>query len=134
LSKNATADIIFYGPVMFQLIGKQGCRETRKAERFLRERGVNFSFVDLDKRDLSPGELKSIMESIPPGGLIDRNSRQFDKRGLKYMDFDPAEEISADQKLIITPLLRIKNRAIAGFDETEYKKFLSLTSGPEGKK
>ena len=119
---------------IYQLIGKQGCRETRKAERFMRERGIDFSFVDLEKRDLSPGELKSIMESIPPDDLLDRNSRQFDKRGLKYMDFDPVEEISADQKLIITPLLRIKNRAIAGFDETEYKKFLSLNAGPEGKK
>jgi len=119
---------------MYQLIGRQNCRESRKAERYMRERGIDFSFVDLEKRELSPGELKNIMTSVSPEDLIDRNSRQFEKRGLKFLEFDPAEEISADQKLIITPILRIKNRAIAGFDETEYRNFLSLTASTEGKK
>ncbi len=119
---------------MYQLIGRQGCRETRKAERFMQERNIEFQFLDLDKRALSSGELRNIFDSIPPEDLIDRNTREFEKRGLKYMEFDPAEELVSDQKLIVTPVLRFKNRAIAGFDETAYKNFLLPPSTAENEK
>ncbi|MDX9801910.1 MAG: hypothetical protein RBT69_11315 [Spirochaetia bacterium] len=114
---------------MYQLIGRKSCRETKKAERFMKERNIDFQFVDLDKRELSAGELKSIFTAASPETLIDKDSKQFEKRGLKYMDFDPEEELLEDQKLIITPILRIKKKALARapgcrLDESALQNFL----------
>ena len=114
---------------MYQLIGRKSCSETRKTERFLKERKMDFQFVDLDKRDLSPGELNNIFNSVPPDSLIDKKSRHYSKRGLEFMDYDPAQEILEDQKLIITPILRIKNRVLtraagSALDESVLKNFL----------
>lgn len=117
---------------MIQLIGRLSCRETRKAERFFRERNIDFHFVDLEKRALSPGEFKKIAEAAGAENMIDRNSRQYVKRGLEYMDFDPAEEMMSDQKLIITPLIRIDRTVIAGFDQQKLETILSRSA--DGKK
>jgi arsenate reductase-like glutaredoxin family protein len=109
---------------MLQLIGRLSCKETRKAERFLKERKIGFHFVDLDKKELSPGELKSIFSSILPSDLINKNSKEFEKKGLKYMDFSPEEELLLNQKLLATPVIREKNRAILGCDEALLKSFI----------
>lgn len=114
---------------MYQLIGRGGCKETRKAERFFRERKISFQFVDLDKRDLSPGELENIFKSLDPEDIIDKKSRQFEKRGLAYMEYDPSEELLEDQKLIKTPLLRYMGKTLAGFDEKTYSGLLKAAGG-----
>ncbi|MCL2294519.1 MAG: hypothetical protein FWC36_06620 [Spirochaetes bacterium] len=110
---------------MLQLIGRPSCKETRKAERFFKERKIDFHYIDLDKKELSLGELKSIFNSIQPSDLINKSSKEYEKKGLKYMDFDPSEELLTNQKLLATPIIRQKNRAIFGFDETQLKNFLS---------
>ena len=107
-----------------QLIGRLSCKDTRKAERFLKERNIDFHFVDLDKKELSPGELKSIFNSIAAVDLINKNSKEFEKKGLEYMDFNPEEELLSNQKLISTPVIREKNKAILGFNEAQLKSFI----------
>lgn len=109
---------------MLQLIGRPSCKETRKSERFLKERNIDFHYVDLDKRELSEGELKSIFSSILPSDLINKNSKEFEKKGLKYMDFNPEEELLLNQKLLITPIIRDKNKAVLGYDEAMLKDFI----------
>ena len=109
---------------MLQLIGRPSCKDTRKAERFFKERNIDFHYVDLDKKELSPGELKSIFNSILPSDLINKNSKEFEKKGLQYMDFDPEEELLTNQKLLFTPIIREKNRAILGYDEAMLKNFI----------
>jgi arsenate reductase-like glutaredoxin family protein len=108
---------------MLQLIGRKACKNTRKAERFLKERRIEFRYIDLDKKELSSGELKSVFNAIDPEFLIDRNSKEFEKRGFKYMDFNIADELAQDQKLFVTPILREGGR-VSGYDELLYKKFL----------
>jgi len=109
---------------MLQLIGRPSCKETRKAERFLKERKIDFHYIDLDKKELSQGELKSIFNFISPSDLINKNSKEFEKKGFKYMDFDPEEELLSNQKLLVTPIIREKSRAIFGYDETLLKSFV----------
>ncbi len=106
---------------MLQLIGRQKCKNTKKAERFLKERKIDFHFIDLNKKELSAGELKNICKFIVPENLIDRDSSEYIKKGYKYMEYDAAEEILENQKLIKTPLLRTDFGAFAGFSDSEYR-------------
>ena len=81
------------GENMIQLIGRQKCRNTKKAERFLKERSIEFHFLDLNKKELSAGEFRNICRFIDPGDLMDRESAEYRKKGYEYMEFDVAEEI-----------------------------------------
>jgi arsenate reductase-like glutaredoxin family protein len=107
-----------------QLFGTRKCPETRKAERFLKERGVPYQFVDLAEKGISPGELRSLAAALGPGNLIDEGGPRYEARGLRHMDFDPEEEILRDPLLLREPVLRDGRKALAGFAPEEWKAML----------
>ena len=45
---------------VWQVFGTKKCQDTRKAQRFFKERGIRIQEVDLSERGMSPGELKSV--------------------------------------------------------------------------
>src|SRR5512142_1852035 len=48
-----------------QVFGTRKCPDTRKAERFLKERGVAYQFIDLADKGISPGELRAVAAATP---------------------------------------------------------------------
>ena len=50
-----------------QIFGTKKSSDTRKAERFFKERGIKFQFIDLKDKGLSKGEFNSVMQAI--GGV-----------------------------------------------------------------
>ena len=54
-----------------QIFGKSKCFETKKAERYFKERRVKFQYIDLNKYGISKGELNSVMRSGKLEELID---------------------------------------------------------------
>ncbi|HUX12662.1 MAG TPA: ArsC/Spx/MgsR family protein [Spirochaetia bacterium] len=100
-----------------QIIGSRKNPATRKCERFFRDRGINYQFVDLDQRGLSAGELSNIAQALGVDELIDPDSRSYANRGLAYMEFNPLEEILADPLLLRQPIVRDGKRAAVGYDE-----------------
>ena len=60
-----------------QIFGKNKCSETKKAERFFKERNIKFQFIDIAKYGLSKGEYESVKNAV--GGmavLIDEKSKE----------------------------------------------------------
>jgi len=105
-----------------QLFGRRKNRETQRAERWLKERRIEFHFVDLDEKTLSPGELDSIARSV--GGhetLIDSGSAEYLKGGWAHRNFDAREELLAHPALLKLPILRAAPKAVAGFSEAAWK-------------
>jgi arsenate reductase len=108
-----------------QIFGTRKCPDTRKAERFFKERGAKYQLVDLADKGISPGELKSVAAAL--GGaeaLLDREGERYKKRGLGYMDFEPEAEILADPLLLRTPIVREGKRAAAGPDPAAWEAML----------
>jgi len=89
-----------------QIFGIKKCSDTRKAERFFKERGINFQFRDLAEMGIAKGELENIQRSIPLDDLLDKESKQFKKRNLSYMVFNTEEELLGDPLLFKTPIVR----------------------------
>ena len=111
-----------------QIYGTRKCRVTKKAERFFRDRGIRYHFVDLTEHRLSQGELDNIRRGIPQAeSLIDTESAAYKKRGMAYMEYDELEEILADPLLLRTPIVREGNRVIAGDNEAAWKELLGLS-------
>jgi arsenate reductase-like glutaredoxin family protein len=102
-----------------QLFGTKKCPETRKAERFFRERGIRLHFIDLAQKGLSRGELRSVATRV--GGaekLIDREGRRYLEKGLKYAapTGPRIEQILIDDSLLLkTPIVREGARATVGY-------------------
>ncbi len=38
-----------------QIFGTKKCNDTKKAERFFKERGIKYQFIDMKERDMSKG-------------------------------------------------------------------------------
>jgi arsenate reductase (glutaredoxin) len=114
-----------------QLFGTRKCPETRKAERFLKERGIKYQFIDLSgegaggKGPISQGELRAIASALGADALIDAKSPRFADKGLGYMDFDPEEEILKDPLLLRTPVLRDGRKAVIGYAPELWKAIIA---------
>jgi len=102
-----------------QLFGTRKCPDTRKAERFFRERGIKLQVIDLGQKSMSPGELRNVAARV--GGveaLIDREGKRYVEKGLKYAaPTGPRIEamLVADPLLLKTPIVRDGARATVGF-------------------
>jgi arsenate reductase len=105
--------------VNVQIFGTKKCAETRKAERFFKERGVRVHSVDLAQKGMSAGELRNVAARV--GGmenLIDRAGKRYVDRGLKYAaPTGPRIEtmLVEDPLLLRTPIVREGSRATVGF-------------------
>ena len=108
-----------------QIIGTKKCRETQKAERFFKERRISYHFRDLSEKGISKGELENIRHSIPIEELIDKESKQFKKRGLEYMVYDTEAELLEDSLLMKIPIVRNGNLITVGYKPDVWKEWIS---------
>lgn len=111
-----------------QIFGTKKCTETRKAERWFKERRVPFQLIDLAQKGPSPGELRKIASAV--GGveqLIDRDGKRYLERGLKYAapTGPRIEQALLDDALLLrTPVVRAGDRATVGFQPEVWQGWL----------
>ena len=101
-----------------QIFGLKKCADTRKAQRFFKERRIRFQFVDLADKGLSKGELRSVAASVPLDQLLNRSSRRFVERGLAHASLDPGriEAVLLEEPLLFnTPVVRNGRQATVGY-------------------
>ena len=102
-----------------QIFGTKKCADSRKAERWFKERSIKTQFVDLKEKGLSPGELRSVAARV--GGvnaLVDRESQRFRDKGLRVASFSgPLLEktLLEDPLLLKTPIVRSGKDATVGY-------------------
>jgi arsenate reductase-like glutaredoxin family protein len=100
-----------------QIIGTKKCTDTKKAQRFFKDRSVNFHFLDLNEKPLSKGELTKISQKIGKDELIDTESKEYKNKGLAWMDYDAVEEVMENNLLLKTPIVRNGTEVTAGYDQ-----------------
>ena len=99
-----------------QIFGKSKCFETKKAERYFKERGIKYQFVDILSKGLSKGELDSVVKAL--GGkieaVIDESHKDYSE--IKYL-YDDAkhEKLCENPKLYKTPIVRNGKQATIGY-------------------
>ena len=101
-----------------QIFGKNKCFDTKKAERYFKERRVKFQSVDLLRFGLSGKEFDSVLRAV--GGidnLIDWDSKHPDITLMKYMDGERAKEdkVFDNPALMKTPIVRNGKQVTVGF-------------------
>jgi Spx/MgsR family transcriptional regulator len=106
-----------------QIIGIKSCNDTRKAERYFKERRIPFHFRDLNEKGLAKGELENIIRTIPLEDLIDREGKQYKKRNFQYMVYNLEEELINDSLLLRTPIVRNGKEVTVGYSPDVWKKW-----------
>ncbi len=101
-----------------QIFGTKKCSDTRKAERWFKERGIKFQSIDMKEKGMSRGEFNSVKQSA--GGIDEMiNENAKDKETLtlmKYLtDSDREEKLFENQHLIRTPIVRNGKSAAIGY-------------------
>lgn len=101
-----------------QIFGKSKCFDTKKAERYFKERRIKYQYVDLNRYGMSGREFDSVLRAV--GGidaLIDWDGRHPDVALLKYMDDQRAKEdrVFEEPLLMKTPIVRNGKQATAGY-------------------
>lgn len=99
-----------------QIFGTKKCNDTKKAQRFFKERNIKFQFIDLKEKSLSKGELSSVKNSIGLEGLINKNSKDYNKLNMdKIRGAELREEILLkNPSLYVTPIVRNGKQATVG--------------------
>lgn len=105
------------GAAQVQIFGTKGCQNTRKAQRFFKERRVRIHFVDLQRRAASKGELRRFVQKFGIEALLDRHAKRFRSLGLHRAHYGDERwlQVMADEPGILrTPLVRAGNRLSIG--------------------
>ena len=91
-----------------QIFGTKKCNDTKKAERFFKERRIPYQFIDLKEKSLSKGELQSVKKAIGLENLINKNSKDYKKLNMdKIRGAETREELLLkNPTLYVTPIVR----------------------------
>lgn len=100
-----------------QIFGKNKCFDTKKAERWFKERRIKFQKIDILRYGMSPGEYKSVKNAV--GGmdkLLDKDSRWYEELHIPYLAYeaDVEDKLMEYPELFKTPIVRNGKQATVG--------------------
>ena len=101
-----------------QIFGKSKCFDTKKAERYFKERRIKYQLIDVAKYGMSKGEYNSVKNAV--GGidkLFDEKSKAYEEHFIKYLASAEAKEekLLDHPELFKTPIVRNGKQATVGY-------------------
>lgn len=101
-----------------QIFGKNKCFDTKKAERYFKERRIKYQYIDLLRFGMSGKEFDSVLRGV--GGidqLIDWDGKSQEITNMKYMEDKRAKEdkVFDAPELMKTPIVRNGKQATVGY-------------------
>jgi arsenate reductase-like glutaredoxin family protein len=109
-----------------QIFGTKKCNDTKKAERFFKERNIKYQFIDLKEKSMSKGELTSVANAV--GGVMNMvNPDAKDKDAVALIQYiadeDKFDKLLENQQIIKTPVVRNGKLATLGYQPDVWKKW-----------
>ncbi len=109
-----------------QIFGTKKSFDSKKAERYFKERGIKYQFIDMKEKGLSKGEFNAVCQAV--GGyekLIDPDCRDKDLLALiRYIaEENRAEKILENQKILKVPIVRNGKQAAIGYEPDIWKEW-----------
>lgn len=98
-----------------QIFGKAKCFDTKKAERYFKERRIKYQYVDILRYGMSRGELSSVKNAVGLDALIDEKDADYPL--IQYLAGTEAklDKLYEDPYLIRTPVVRNGKQATVGY-------------------
>ena len=104
-----------------QIFGKSKCFDTKKAERYFKERRIKYQFMDLGKFGMSRRELESVKAAVGLEAMIDDKDPDYPL--IQYLAVNEAklEKLFENPWLIKTPVVRNGKQATVGYQPEAWK-------------
>ena len=107
-----------------QIFGVKKSFDTKKAERYFKERRVKYQFIDLKEKEMSKGEFESVCRAV--GGvdaLIDPDAKDQDLLALvRYLGEGARyDKVLENQHLMRMPIVRNGKKATVGYAPDVWK-------------
>ena len=107
-----------------QIFGTKKSFDTKKAQRYFKERRITFQFIDLKEKGMSKGELQSVANAV--GGLdklINPDAKDGDTVALlQYLATDQKfEKVLENQQVLREPVVRNGKKATVGSEPDVWK-------------
>ena len=98
-----------------QIFGKKKCFDTKKAERYFKERRIPYQAIDLLRYGMSRGELTSVKNSVGLDTML--NPKAADYALVQHLAYeqDKIERLLEDPSLLQTPIVRNGRQATVGY-------------------
>ena len=98
-----------------QIFGKKKCFDTKKAQRYFKERKIKFQQIDLISIGMSPGEFKSVKSAVGLNNMIDEKASGAEI--VKHLAYDEhkEEKLLENPSFIKTPIVRNGKQATIGY-------------------
>lgn len=100
-----------------QIFGGKKNFDTQKAERYFKERKINYQYVDMLKYGVSKGEFDSIKTSIGLADLMNYDAKEYSILNLQHIvSSGMREEILLNNpKLFKSPIVRNGKQVTVGY-------------------
>ena len=101
-----------------QIFGRGKCFDTKKAERYFKERKIKYQLIDLPRYGMSKGEFQSVKAAV--GGvkaMIDEKSKDYESSYIAYVSTEQniTDKLMENPSLLKTPIVRNGKQATIGF-------------------
>ena len=104
-----------------QIFGKNKCFDTKKAERYFKERKIKFQRIDIIGVGMSPGEFRSIKSAVGLEAMIDNSAQGAEILQYLAYDTDKEEKLLENPAFIKTPIVRNGKKATIGYTPDIWK-------------
>jgi len=98
-----------------QIFGKSKCFDTKKAERYFKERRVKFQRIDILDKSLSRGEFLSVKTAVGFDALVDKSSKGVENLTYLAYENDKEQKLLENPAFFKTPIVRNGKAATVGY-------------------
>ena len=99
-----------------QIFGSSKSFDSKKAERWFKERRIKYQYIDLPSKGLSPREYQSVKRKIPFSALVDEKSKAYERLYMAYLTMEAQEEkLLEHPELFRAPIVRNGREATVGY-------------------
>lgn len=99
-----------------QIFGSSKSFDSKKAERWFKERRIKYQYIDLVKKGVSPGEYRSIRAAVGYENLVNRECLTYRELGMDYLLPAAAEEkLLLYPEMFRAPIVRNGKQATVGY-------------------
>lgn len=98
-----------------QIFGKSKCFDTKKAQRWFKERRIKFQDIDIIKYGMSKGEFTSVKSAVGLENMIDPKANGVEILTYLAYEQDKVEKLLDNQNMIKTPIVRNGKKATVGY-------------------
>ena len=99
-----------------QIFGSSKSFDTKKAERWFKERRIKYHYSDLPTTGLSPREYQSVKQKVGFDALVNKKCRAYEDLYMAYITPAAQEEKLLENPILFqTPIVRNGKDATVGY-------------------